>query len=177
MVYTILSSSPFLYRVLVIRPVWCLNAMSQCSWLSDATDLIPFYSWLCNIHDLDTSTGNRRFPRSMHSQGKRPGCRSRQACRPRRCFWRLMFHYETLTGRYFILKFDLSWGIRTHIGKTEGIFINLQCDCHRVASIFIKLINHHTNFSTCLPDLTELWINGVSLTSRAHIFSISYAPA
>ena len=25
------------------------------------------------------------------------------------------------------------------MGKTEGIFLNLQCDCHRVASIFIKL--------------------------------------
>ena len=55
--------------------------------------------------------------------------------------------------------------------KTEGIFLNLQCDCHRVASIFIKLINR-TNFSTWLPDLTALCINGVSLTSRAHIFSI-----
>ena len=27
------------------------------------------------------------------------------------------------------------------MGKTEGIFLNLQCDCHRAASIFIKLIN------------------------------------
>ena len=35
-----------------------------------------------------------------------------------------------------MLKFDLSWGIRTNIGKTEGIFLNLQCDCHRVASIY-----------------------------------------
>ena len=57
---------------------------------------------------------------------------------------------------YFILKFDLSCGIRTNMGKTEGIFHNLQCDCHRVASIFIKLINHLTNFSTWLPDLTAL---------------------
>ena len=24
------------------------------------------------------------------------------------------------------------------MGKTAGIFLNLQCDCHRVASIFIK---------------------------------------
>ena len=24
------------------------------------------------------------------------------------------------------------------MGTTEGILINLQCDCHRVASIFIK---------------------------------------
>ena len=24
------------------------------------------------------------------------------------------------------------------MGKIEGIFQNLQCDCHRVASIFIK---------------------------------------
>ena len=26
----------------------------------------------------------------------------------------------------------------TNMGKTEGIFLNLQCDCHRVASIFIN---------------------------------------
>ena len=32
----------------------------------------------------------------------------------------------------------------TNMGKTEGILINLQCDCHRVASIFIKLINQRT---------------------------------
>ena len=24
------------------------------------------------------------------------------------------------------------------MGKTEGIFLNFQCDCHRVASIFKK---------------------------------------
>ena len=29
---------------------------------------------------------NRRFPRSMRSQGERPGCGSRQACRPRDAF-------------------------------------------------------------------------------------------
>ena len=53
------------------------------------------------------------------------------------------------------------------MGKPEGIFLNLQCDCHRAASIFIKkktLIN--------LPDLTALGIKGVSLNSQAHIFSI-----
>ena len=61
---------------------------------------------------------------------------------------------------------------RTNIGKTEGIFLNLQCDCHRVAYIFIKLINHRINFSTWLSDLTALWINGVSFTSRAYSFSI-----
>ena len=27
------------------------------------------------------------------------------------------------------------------MGKTEGIFLNLQFDCHRVVSMFIKLIN------------------------------------
>ena len=37
------------------------------------------------------------------------------------------------------------------MGKTAGIFLNLQCDCHRVASTFTKLINHRT---TWLPDLT-----------------------
>ena len=69
----------------------------------------------------------------------------------------LLFRKEILTGHYFILKFDLSCqSIRTNMGKTEGIFFNLQCNCHRVASMFIKLINHRTNFSTWLPDLTAL---------------------
>ena len=54
----------------------------------------------------------------------------------------LLFREETLTRHYFILKFDFSWGIRTNMGKTEGIFLNLQCNCHIVGSIIIKLINH-----------------------------------
>ena len=58
------------------------------------------------------------------------------------------------------------------MGKPEGIFLNMQCDCHRVASIFIKLINQRTNFSTWLPGLTALGINGVSLNSQAHNFYI-----
>ena len=49
------------------------------------------------------------------------------------------------------------------MGKTEGIFLNLQCDCHSVASMFIKLINLYTNFSILLPNMTALWIKGVSL--------------
>ena len=77
---------------------------------------------------------------------------------------------KTLTVHYFMFKFDLLWGIRTKMGKTEGIFLNLQCDCHRVASMFIKLINLYTNFSTLLPNVTALWINGVSLNSLAHTF-------
>ena len=56
----------------------------------------------------------------------------------------LLFREETLTRHYFILKFDCSWGIRTNMGKTEGIFLNLQCNCHIVGSIIIKLINHRT---------------------------------
>ena len=56
----------------------------------------------------------------------------------------LLFREETLTRHYFILKFDFSWGIRTYIGKTEGIFLNLQCNCHIVGSIILKLINHRT---------------------------------
>ena len=39
----------------------------------------------------------------------------------------LTFRLETLTGHYFILKFDLSWDISTNMGKTEGIILNLQC--------------------------------------------------
>ena len=68
----------------------------------------------------------------------------------------LTFRLETLTGHYFILQFDFSWGIRTNMGKSEGISLNLQSDCHIVASIFIQLINHRTNVSTWLPDLTAL---------------------
>ena len=56
----------------------------------------------------------------------------------------LLFREEMLTRQYFILKFDFSWGIRTNMGKTEGIFLNLQCNCHIVGSIIIKLINHRT---------------------------------
>ena len=56
------------------------------------------------------------------------------------------------------------------MGKTEGIFLNLQCDCHIVASMFIKRINLYTNFSILLPNVTALWINGVSLNSLAHTF-------
>ena len=55
-----------------------------------------------------------------------------------------LFREETLTRHYFILKLDFSWGIRTNMGKTEGIFLNLQCNCHIVGSIIIKLINHRT---------------------------------
>ena len=60
-------------------------------------------------------------------------------------------------GSLFRIKIRFfSWGIMTNMGKTEGIFLNLQCDCHRVASIFIKLINQRTNVSTWLQDLTAL---------------------
>ena len=54
----------------------------------------------------------------------------------------LLFREETLTRHYFKLKLDFSWGIRTNMGKTEGIFLNLQCNCHIVGSIIIKLIIH-----------------------------------
>ena len=97
---------------------------------------------------------NRPFPQSMRSQGKRLGCGSRQACRPRSRFQRMTLRWETLTGHYF--KFDFSWVTMTSMDKTEGIFLNLQCNCHRVASIFIKLINQRTYFSTWLPGLTAL---------------------
>ena len=56
------------------------------------------------------------------------------------------------------------------MGKTEGIFLNLQCDCHRLASMFIKRINLYTNVSTLLPHVTALWTNGVSLNCWAHTF-------
>ena len=57
------------------------------------------------------------------------------------------------------------------MGKPEGIFLNFQCDCHRVASIFIKLIKQRKNFIAWLPDLTALGIDGVSLNCQANIFS------
>ena len=71
----------------------------------------------------------------------------------------LLFREETLTRHYFILKFDFSWGIRTNMGKTEGIFLNLQCNCHiqwcsRVYNF--KTDQSPYNFSTWLPDLTVL---------------------
>ena len=99
---------------------------------------------------------NIPFPRSMRSRWKRPGCGSRQAYRQRSRFQRMTLRYDTLTGHYLIFKFEFSWVTMTSMGKTEGIFLNLQCDCHRVASIFLKLINQHTYFSTWLPDLTAL---------------------
>ena len=93
----------------------------------------------------------RRFPRSMRSQGKRRGCGSRPliSSRVKRVdhddvFDALLFREETLTRHYFILKFDFAWGIRTNMGKTKGIFLNLQCNCHIVGSITIKLFNHRT---------------------------------
>ena len=131
--------------------------------------------YIINLHTqnrCEFCLRNRRFRWSMRSKVKRPGRGSGQACRPRRCCGRMTFSLNTLTGHYFILKFDLSSGIRTNMGKPEGMFLNLQCDCHRVASIFIKLINQRTNFITWLPDLTALGINGISLNSQAHIFSI-----
>ena len=109
----------------------------------------------------------------MRSQGERPGCGSHV----KRIDTEMLSTHDvalrTLTVHYFMFKFDLSWGIRTKMGKTEGIFLNLQCDCHRVlASMFIKLINLYTNFSILLPNVTALWINanGVSLNSLAHTF-------
>ena len=40
----------------------------------------------------------------------------------------LLFREETLTRHYFKLKLDFSWGIRSNMGKTEGIFLNFQCN-------------------------------------------------
>ena len=91
----------------------------------------------------------------MRIQGKRRGCGSRPLTyielsgHVKRVdhddvFDALLFREETLTRHYFKLKFDFSWGIRTNMGKTEGIFLNLQCNCHIVGSIIIKLIIHRT---------------------------------
>ena len=37
-------------------------------------------------------------------------------------FSRVLFRKETLTGHYFIFKFDLSLGIRTNMGKLREFF-------------------------------------------------------
>ena len=68
----------------------------------------------------------------------------------------LLFREETLKRHYFKLKFDFSCGIRPNMGKTEGIFLNLQCNCRIVGSIIIKTDHSPYNFSTWLPDLTAL---------------------
>ena len=41
------------------------------------------------------------------------------------------------------------------MGKTEGIFLNLQCSCHIVGYNY-KTDHSPYNFSTWLPDLTAL---------------------
>ena len=80
----------------------------------------------------------------MRSQGKRAVAGHVKRVDHDDVFDALLFREETLTRHYFILKFDFSWGTRTNMGKTEGIFLNLQCNCHIVGSIIIKLINHRT---------------------------------
>ena len=42
------------------------------------------------------------------------------------------------------------------MGKTEGIFLNLQCNCHIEGSIIRNIDQSPYNFSTWLPDLTAL---------------------
>ena len=59
----------------------------------------------------------------MRSQGKRPGCGSRQARRPRRRFRAFLFRKETLTGHYFILKFDSHWAPGPIMGKLREYFL------------------------------------------------------
>ena len=67
----------------------------------------------------------------------------------------LLFRKETLTRHYFILKFDFSWGIRTNMGKTEGIFLNLQCNCHIVGSIIICNRQGYLSINNCSLTLTK----------------------
>ena len=80
----------------------------------------------------------------MRSRGKRAVAGHVKCVDHDDVFDALLFREGTLTCHYFILKFDFSWGIRTNMGKTEGIFLNLQCNCHI------------HDFSTWLPDLTAL---------------------
>ena len=51
------------------------------------------------------------------------------------------------------------------MGKTEGIFLNLQCNCHIVGSIIIKLSNHlQFQYTAARFDSANAAVkNGVSL--------------
>ncbi len=103
----------------------------------------------CNLETIDDIRGACAVKGKVQVAGHVKRVDHRDA------FDAFLLHKEMLTGHYFILKFDLSWGIKTNMGNTEEIFLNLQCNCLRIVSI-IKLINHRTNFSTWLPDLTAL---------------------
>ena len=48
------------------------------------------------------------------------------------------------------------------MGKTEGIFLNLQCNCHIVGYIIIKLINHRI-MAARFDSANAAIKNGVSL--------------
>ena len=56
---------------------FCNNINFKCNYYTEQ-------QFDANVNDV-----NRPSPRSMRSQGKRPGCGSRQACRPRRRFRRI----------------------------------------------------------------------------------------
>ena len=69
----------------------------------------------------------------------------------------------------------------TNMGKTEGIFLNLQCDCHRVASIFIKTdqstyqFQHLTaRFDSAIGLYRDVWIAAIA-SSRTRLATLTGA--
>ena len=66
------------------------------------------------------SLHNRPFPRSMRSQGKRPGCGSRRACRPRRRFRRIDVSLGNVDGSLFHIKIWFVMGHQDQYGKNWG---------------------------------------------------------
>ena len=59
---------------------------------------------------------NRRFRGACAVKGNVPVAGHVKRVDYGDAFDALLFHKETLTGQYFILKFDLSWGIKTNMG-------------------------------------------------------------
>ena len=65
--------------------------------------------------------------RTLHSQGKSPGWGHVKRVDHGDAFDALLFRKETLTGHYFIVKFDLSWGINTNRGFSHDVTRSRAC--------------------------------------------------
>ena len=63
---------------------------------------------------------NRRLPRSMRSQGKRRGCGSRQACRPRWRFRRIVVSRGNVDASLFHIKIRFFMGHQDQHGQNWG---------------------------------------------------------
>ena len=78
--------------------------------------LLPAIDSGGNVSDLVLAR-NRRFPRSMRSQGKRRGCRSRQARRPRRRFRRIVVSRGNVDASLFHIKIRFFMGHQDQHGQ------------------------------------------------------------